>query len=106
MADVIQVKYEELERLAARVHQRADAAEAMHRRLLAQVEALSISWEGAGARAFQREMAESMLPGLNALGPGLHLAADTMVRVSERMRAAEEETAGVLRTSSRSEEHT
>jgi WXG100 family type VII secretion target len=100
MADVIQVKYEDLERLAARIHQRAEAAEAVHKRLRSQVEVLSTSWEGGGARAFQREMAEAVLPGLSALGPGLDLAADTMLKVSAHMRAAEEQTAEVLRTSS------
>ena len=62
MGEKIQVQYEAIERLADQIHQQAEQVGVVFQRVRSQTESLAVSWLGDGARAFQREMEEEVLP--------------------------------------------
>ncbi len=100
MADKIQVNYEAMAQLAADNRRQAESIEALYRKVNAQAEVLAASWVGEGAKAFQTEMQEVLLPAIERLYRGLELAGETVTQISARMRAGEEEAAALFAAAS------
>jgi len=96
MADTIQVEYDVLNQLAAEIRSQAESMEGLYRKISAQAEVLEASWVGEGAKAFQTEMQEVLLPAYRRLYQGLEAAGETTVRIGDHMREAEEEAAGLI----------
>jgi uncharacterized protein YoxC len=55
MAERIQIKYEEINQLAAQIHQQAEQVEIFYKKVRSQVESLAQSWLGEAAVAFRQE---------------------------------------------------
>ena len=89
MADTIQVEYDVLNQLAAEIRSQAESMEGLYRKISAQAEVLEASWVGEGAKAFQTEMQEVLLPAYRRLYQGLEAAGETTVRIGDHMREAE-----------------
>jgi WXG100 family type VII secretion target len=96
VADTIQVDYDALTDLASDIRERADNVEALLKRVSSQVDAVESSWVGEGAKAFQTEARDVLLPAMERLHQGLDQAGVTISQVSERMLAAEEEAAALF----------
>lgn len=96
MTDRIQADFDLLDRLAAQVRQEGEAVERLHRKVVAQTEALAQGWEGESAGEFQDEMANIVIPALRRLYLRLERAGEGVLQIKSRMRAAEEEAARLL----------
>ena len=96
MAETIQVDTDALEQLSLHARRQAETIEALYQRVQSQTERLSETWVGEGARAFQGEMTEVVLPSLRRLGLGLGEAGEAITRISALMWAAEQEAAGLM----------
>ena len=96
MADTIQVNYEALAEMASAVRQQAESVEALLRKVSAQTDVVESSWVGEGAKAYQTEAREVLLPAMERLYQGLEQAGVTITQISDRMRAAEEEAAALF----------
>jgi len=71
-ADIIQVQYDQLEQIAVRFGQQAEAAAETQGRVQQSLRSLqSGGWEGRGAAAFFGEMSSEVLPALNRLSAAL-----------------------------------
>jgi len=95
-AETIQVDYDALDQLSLQARHQAEAIEELYQRTQRQAERLSDAWAGEGARAFQGEMAEAVLPSLRRLGLALGETGEAIVRINALMHAAEEEAAGLM----------
>src|SRR3989304_3978172 len=96
MADKIQVEYDALTQTATEIRGQAEAIDGLFRKISAQTEVLEGSWVGEGARAFQTEMREALLPAYQRLYVGLEAAGETTTRIVAHFQAAEEEAAGLI----------
>jgi WXG100 family type VII secretion target len=96
MAEKIQVKYEELDQLATRVHQGGDQVEVLFRKMRVKTEQLARSWLGVGSLAFQREMEEEILPGMRRLTSALEATGTAILEISRTFRVAEREAVTFL----------
>jgi WXG100 family type VII secretion target len=92
----IQARYEELDQLAARLHQEGDRVEVLFRNMRVKSEQLSGSWLGEGSMAFQRVMEEEILPGVKRLATSLEVAGRFVVEIIRTFRDAEREAAALL----------
>jgi WXG100 family type VII secretion target len=91
MAERIQIKYEEINQLAAQLHQQAEQVGSILQKVRFQVESLSQSWLGEAAVAFRQEMEEEVLPSLKRLSDSLEMGADGIQQSGSIYREAEEE---------------
>lgn len=93
-ANLIQAEYEQLDAVAARFGQRAEATNEMLR-VLEQRSAVLIAgaWQGRGLQAFTTEMESAVLPAVRRLGDALSEGQRATVQINQLMRAAEEEAA-------------
>jgi WXG100 family type VII secretion target len=98
MAEIIQVKYAEVDKLISQIHNQADQISAVFKKVQSQTATLATSWKGKGAAAFQREMEEDVLPDLKRLAASLETVDLVLQRISSTFREAEEEAAGLFRT--------
>lgn len=97
-AEVIQSKYEELEKIARCFEQQAQATRALHQRVQRSAGALrNGGWVGRGSAAFTGEMEQKLFPGLQRLFDALTAAQSTTVAIAQLIREAEEEAASVFR---------
>jgi WXG100 family type VII secretion target len=96
MAEKIQVKYEELDRLISQIHEQADQSRVVFKKVQSQTTALAASWQGEGVERFQREMEELVLPALKRLSVSLETTEDTLGRVKKVFLDAEQEALGCL----------
>jgi WXG100 family type VII secretion target len=97
-AEVIQSKYEELENIARRFEQQAQATRALQQRVQRSAGALrNGGWVGRGSTAFTSEMEQKLFPGLQRLFDALTAAHSTTVTIAQLIREAEEEAASVFR---------
>jgi WXG100 family type VII secretion target len=94
---VVQAKYEELDALARRFGQRAQANQELQRRIRRNVDALrNGGWQGRGSAAFLGEMDGKIFPGLKRLGEALEKARSTTLELKAILQQAEEEAARVF----------
>ncbi|NIM94882.1 MAG: WXG100 family type VII secretion target [Anaerolineales bacterium] len=91
MAEEIQARYEELDRLASQVYRQSDRARSLLQRVRSQIEVVSRSWTGQGSEVFQREMEEQLLPGLKSLATSLEVTGVTIHHAMRTFQEAEEE---------------
>jgi WXG100 family type VII secretion target len=91
LAETIQVQYDDLDQLAAHAFRQADHLRIVHRKIQSQVEQLARSWSGEGARNFQGEMEDVVLPGLKRLAAALELTGNLVQKVGRVFREGEEE---------------
>lgn len=97
-AEVIQSKYEELETIARRFGQQAQATRELQRRVQRGADALRHGgWEGRGVAAFSGEMAQKVFPAMQRLIDALAEAQTTTLAVKAIIQKAEEEAASVFR---------
>jgi WXG100 family type VII secretion target len=96
MAEKIQVQYEAIERLASQIHQQAEQIGNVFQSVRSQTACLADSWLGEGARAFQCEMEEEVLPGLKRLAASLEAGGLVIQRIGNAFREAEEEAANLF----------
>jgi WXG100 family type VII secretion target len=97
-AEVIQSKYEELETIARRFGQQAQATRELQRRVQRGADALrNGGWEGRGSAAFTGEMEQKIFPAMQRLMEALAEAQTTTLQVKEIIQKAEEEAASVFR---------
>lgn len=97
-SEVVQTKYEELETIARRFAQQAQANRALQQQVQRGVAALrNGGWEGRGAFAFFGEMEQQVFPVLARLTNALAEAQATTLVIKEIIRQAEEEAARVFR---------
>ncbi|NIM94888.1 MAG: WXG100 family type VII secretion target [Anaerolineales bacterium] len=91
MAEIIQVKYDEIGQLASMLNQQADEMQALYQKIASKTEDLSSSWIGRGADAFQQEMHEIVLPALKRLYESLGQASSAMGALSSHWQSIEDE---------------
>ncbi|HRI56040.1 MAG TPA: WXG100 family type VII secretion target [Anaerolineae bacterium] len=92
--DIIQAQYDQLEQIAVRFGQQAEAAAQTTQRVQQSMRALQAGgWEGRGAAAFFGEMERSVLPSMQRLSGALGQSQTVTRRISQVMRTAEEEAA-------------
>lgn len=97
-AEVIQSKYEELETIACRFGQQAQATRELQRRVRRGAGALrNGGWEGRGSAAFTGEMEQKIFPAMQRLMEALAEAQATTLQVKAIIQKAEEEAASVFR---------
>jgi WXG100 family type VII secretion target len=90
--EIIQAQYDQLEQIAVRFGQQAEAATQTTQRVQQSMRALQAGgWEGRGAAAFFGEMERSVLPSMQRLSGALHQSQTVTRQVSQVMQAAEEE---------------
>ncbi len=93
-SDIIQAQYEQLEQIAVRFGQQAEAAAQTTQRAQQSMRALQAGgWEGRGAAAFFAEMQGTALPATQRLAEALQQASATTRLIVQVMRQAEEEAA-------------
>jgi WXG100 family type VII secretion target len=91
MAQIIQVKYPELDKLISQIHNQADQISAVFKKVQSQTATLATSWKGEGAEQFQREMEDLVFPAFKRFSVSLGATEDTLRRIKEGFREAEEE---------------
>lgn len=97
-AEVVQTKYEELDAIARRFAQQAQANRALQQQVQRGVAALrNGGWEGRGAAAFFGEMEQRVFPVMARLTNALAEAQVTTLVIKDLIRQAEEEAANALR---------
>jgi WXG100 family type VII secretion target len=97
-AEIIQSKYEELENIARRFGQQAQATRTLQRQVQRNAGALrNGGWTGRGAAAFTGEMEQKLFPAMQRLSDALAEAQTTTLQVKEIIQKAEEEAASVFR---------
>ncbi len=62
MSAIIQADYEQLQQLAQRFQRRSESIQRVQGQIESRMARLAVSWDGAGAAAFQREMRAALLP--------------------------------------------
>lgn len=93
-ADVVQAKYDDLERIATRFAQQADAQERLLREVEQRFDRLRCgSWQGKGIDAFSREMDLEVLPAMRRLTEASQKADVTIRSMVEIIHTAEDEAA-------------
>lgn len=96
--DVIQAQYENLEGIAQRFGQRAEAHIELHSRVERSFQALEQGgWEGKGAEGFTSEMNGEVFPAMQRLIDGLEEAQSVTLQIKDILQKAEEEAASVFR---------
>ena len=94
----VRADHESLERMAADLGAQTDSARRSLQVLQRQAEVLRAGdWVGKGAREFDREMTEAVLPALRRLATALESSQQVVVRISQTLRQAEADAARVLR---------
>jgi WXG100 family type VII secretion target len=97
-SDIIQAQYEQLEQIAVRFGQQAEAAAQTTQRAQQSMRALQAGgWEGRGAAAFFGEMERSVLPSMQRLSGALQQSQTVTRQIGQLMRAAEEEASRPFR---------
>ncbi len=97
-ADIIQVKYDELEAIARRFGQSAQAQVALEQRMRRGVQGLQDGgWEGRGSAAFYAEMSEKVFPAMQRLVDALRAAQKVTLQICQVFQAAEEDAARPFR---------
>ena len=93
-SDLIQTRYDELDRVAARFAKARAASDELHKRIARCVAALEHGgWQGRGADAFFAEMRQTMDPAMQRLLRALDEGRSVTLQIKEILRAAEEEAA-------------
>jgi WXG100 family type VII secretion target len=96
-ADIIQSRYDELDRVAARFGKASAANAELHRRIARCVEVLERGgWQGRGADAFFAEMRGTLYPAMQRLVKALDEGRAVTTQVKDILRAAEEEAAALF----------
>ncbi|GAB4456797.1 MAG: hypothetical protein Kow0031_37860 [Anaerolineae bacterium] len=96
--DLVQTNYEQVEAIARRFAQQAEAVEQVQAALRGALEPLQQGgWEGQGAQAFFTEMDSHTLPAVDRLRAALSEAGRVALKINEIMRQAEEEAAAPFR---------
>jgi WXG100 family type VII secretion target len=96
-ADVIQANYEELEAIAARFKNCAEANAELYSGVARGVQALQQGdWQGKGAEAFFAEMNGEIFPALQRLTDALEMAGIVILEIKNIIQQAEEEAAGIF----------
>ncbi len=94
----VRADYEALKNIARSFSQQADATARSLRSLKGQMDTLQGGdWIGQGANAFYAEMNDQVLPTIQRLHSALQTSADVTQKISQAMKAAEDEAANVLR---------
>lgn len=100
-ADIVQARYDELDRLAAGFAKASAASAELHARVSRCVEALEHGgWEGRGAEAFFAEMHSTLYPAMQRLIKALEQGRAAILQAKEILRAAEQEAAALWRQGS------
>jgi WXG100 family type VII secretion target len=97
--DYIQGKYEDLDKVAERFKQRAEATRHLTT-TLKQVSGKLIngSWEGKGAAAFAKEMNQTIFPAMKRLEGALDQATGAVKKIKQTLFAAETEAAALFKS--------
>lgn len=98
MAEKIVVNYEGLVQLAGQISSKAEELGAMYSKIVSQTEALTRSWTGRSAKAFNDEMGEIVLPALKRLCEGLITTSSTIDQLRTHWQSVEEEAAALFPT--------
>lgn len=92
--DVVQAQYEQLDDLARRFEQQAEATGKMSAQVRRSMAALQQGgWVGKGSAAFTREMSHEVLPALQRLESALAEGKQTTLGIAQIMRQAEDDAA-------------
>ncbi|MCU0498566.1 MAG: WXG100 family type VII secretion target, partial [Anaerolineae bacterium] len=89
-ANIIQVKYDQLEQCARLCGQEAQRLEQLQRKLAGYVGKISEFWIGLGADEFESEMTDQFLPRLKRLTQALQEGQSAIQQISETFYQAEE----------------
>lgn len=93
-SDLVQARYDELERVASSFQRQAEVTADLDRRLLACLTNLEQDgWLGLGASAFFNEMRGEILPAVGRLTEALNVGFSVTQEISTTMRLAEDEAA-------------
>lgn len=97
--NVVQVDYDQLEQIAQRLARSAEATSDLDRRLRQAVAALADGgWIGRGSDAFFQDMSTEVLPAHTRLITALHEGVAVTRQISQTMRQAEAEAAGLFQS--------
>jgi WXG100 family type VII secretion target len=91
MAEKIQVDYEGLNALASQIGEQGDRAREIYNKIQTQAGTLATSWSGAGAKDFQLEVEDLVLPAIQRLYEGLERAGEIVAQIRADMTDAEDE---------------
>lgn len=98
-SDVIEVHYSELEAVARRFRQQANASSELQRRVRRAFDALQLGgWVGEGSEAFCLEMTDRVLPALERLSQALTEGDRVTLEIAREMERAEQEAAQLFQT--------
>ncbi|MEO7908769.1 MAG: WXG100 family type VII secretion target [Roseiflexaceae bacterium] len=93
-ADIIQARYDQLDRVAGRFAKASEANAELHARVMRCVEVLERGgWQGRGADAFFAEMHSTLYPAMQRLSKALAEGRAVTLQAKDILRAAEEEAA-------------
>jgi WXG100 family type VII secretion target len=97
-SEIIQARYDQLEQIAVRFGQQAEAAAQTTQRVQQSMRALQAGgWEGRGAAAYFGEMERSVLPSMQRLAAALQQSQTVTRQISQVLQAAEEEASRPFR---------
>lgn len=99
MSDQIQADYDQLEQVATKFAQQAQAIAQMNQSVKACVSKLRSGWIGQGADAFFSEMNSSVLPATQRLENALSEANRATKEISQTVQQADEDAASPFRAS-------
>jgi WXG100 family type VII secretion target len=98
MVDEIRVDYQALQRISSHIYGISDHYKATVKELTVSLNTLNNGgWEGEAASYFFADMYDDVLPGLSRLGIALDETAQTVTKIIDIMRAAEENAANMIR---------
>lgn len=96
--NIVQADYDELDAVARRFGQHAEAIGALRSRLEGSARALQQGgWQGRGAAAFAREMNGQLIPATQRLAHALNQASSVTRQIRELLCRAEQEAAAPFR---------
>ncbi len=99
MIDVIQAKFEELERITDRFSQQSEAVSQMLQTVLRVMSPLQDGgWIGEGSDAFFSEMENDLLPGVRRLIEALARAGQVTGQINQILQGADEEASSYFRS--------
>jgi WXG100 family type VII secretion target len=99
MADEIKADYEQLEQVASRFSNQAQAIHEMFEKIRCSMQNLQDGWIGRGSDAFFAEMQSEVLPATQRLKDALEEAGQVTTTIIQTVQQADEEASSPFRTS-------
>lgn len=99
MADLLQADYQQLQQIAQKFSQQAQAIQQMTQKTKSTMDPLKQgAWIGKGSDAFFQEMEGKVLPAVNRLHNALDQACQMTNKISQLLQQAEDEAGGLFKS--------